>query len=294
MLTQKSNEFFLQNLNKTRTKRSVMPKLIVDGSKINYHEVGAGERIILLHCSSSSHRQWKNLWNALKKKYHVIAIDLLGWGETDAWRKDRDDLLASEASIVSKIIGSAEDKIHLIGHSYGGTIAFYFAMMHADRIKSLTLIEPMLGSMLDPRKNSVEYEELHSVAKYFWENHSRGQAEKGIQKYFDYWNGVGAWLGLDEKLASYVLAGADKNFYEFQVIFDERLGRFNIENFKKPVLLLGGKKSTFPPLKILEMLDKRFPRSEKILIDGASHMSPITHWEHVNTIIKRFISLNLF
>ena len=45
-----------------------MPKLIVDGSKINYHEVGAGERIILLHCSSSSHRQWKNLWNALKKK----------------------------------------------------------------------------------------------------------------------------------------------------------------------------------------------------------------------------------
>ena len=83
-----------------------MPKLIVDGSKIYYHEVGAGEKIILLHCSSSSHRQWKNLWNALKKKYHVIAIDLLGWGETDAWRKDRDDLLASEASIVSKIIGS--------------------------------------------------------------------------------------------------------------------------------------------------------------------------------------------
>ena len=90
-------------------------------------------------------------------------------------------MLASEASIVSKIIGSAEDKIHLIGHSYGGTIAFYFAMMHADRIKSLTLIEPMLGSMLDPRKNSVEYEEVHSVAKYFWENHSRGQAEKAFK-----------------------------------------------------------------------------------------------------------------
>ena len=271
-----------------------MPKLIVDGSKINYHEVGAGEKIILLHCSSSSHRQWKNLWNVLKKKYQVIAIDLLGWGETDAWGKDRDDLLASEASIISKIIGSAEDKIHLIGHSYGGTIAFYFAMMHSDRIKSLTLIEPMLGSMLDPRKNSVEYEELQSVAKYFWESHSRGQSEKGIQKYFDYWNGEGAWLGLDENLASYVLAGADKNFYEFHVIFDERLGRFNIENFKQPVLLLGGKKSTAPPLQILKILDKRFSQSERFLIDGASHMSPITHWEQVNTMIEGFITPNSF
>lgn len=271
-----------------------MPKLIVDGSRINYHEVGAGEKIILLHCSSSSHRQWKNLWNVFKKKYHIIAIDLLGWGETDAWRKDRDDLLVSEASIVSKIIGSAEDKIHLIGHSYGGTIAFYFAMMHSGRIKSLTLIEPMLGSMLDPRKNSVEYEELQSVAKYFWESHSRGQSEKGIQKYFDYWNGEGAWLGLDENLASYVLAGADKNFYEFHVIFDERLGRFNVENFKQPVLLLGGKKSTAPPLQILKILDKRFPQSESFLVDGASHMSPITHWEQVNTMIEGFITPNSF
>lgn len=271
-----------------------MPKLIVDGSRINYHEVGAGEKIILLHCSSSSHRQWKNLWNVFKKEYHIIAIDLLGWGETDAWRKDRDDLLVSEASIVSKIIGSAEDKIHLIGHSYGGTIAFYFAMMHSGRIKSLTLIEPMLGSMLDPRKNSVEYEELQSVAKYFWESHSRGQSEKGIQKYFDYWNGEGAWLGLDENLASYVLAGADKNFYEFHVIFDERLGRFNVENFKQPVLLLGGKKSTAPPLQILKILDKRFPQSESFLVDGASHMSPITHWEQVNSMIEGFITPNSF
>ena len=101
-------------------------------------------------------------------------------------------------------------------------------------------------------------------------------------------------MGLDEKLASYVLAGADKNFYEFQVIFDERLGRFNIGNFKQPVLLLGGKKSTSPPLKILEILDKRFSRSERFLIDGASHMSPITHWEQVNTIIKSFITASLF
>ena len=58
----------------------------------------------------------------------------------------------------------------------------------------------------------------------------------------------------------------------------------------KPTLLVGGAQSNRPPLRVLEILENRLPDVRKHLIEGAAHMSPITHGDQVNQIIKAFVA----
>ena len=266
-----------------------MPAIQVDGVTVNYHDIGSGDPVVLIHCSSSSHRQWRSLWELLQDNHRVIAIDMLDWGGTDAWPADRPSLLQDEAAIVREVIKDIDGEINLVGHSYGGTIAYHLAQKSPDLIKSLTLVEPMLGWILDTKSDQDAYEEIQSVAEYFWKNFTAGKAEEGIEHYFDYWNGQGAWQSLEDGLRKYVLAGAQKNVYEFEVIFEGGKDLASPEEFAKPTLLIAGSQTKHPTLRVIENLESRFPDARIQLIDGAGHMSPITHSDQVNTQIQDFL-----
>src|SRR5206468_11485635 len=58
--------------------------------------------------------------------------------------------LADEAALLGEQLEAAEGPIHLVGHSYGGAVAFKMATSEpwASRIRSLTLIEPVLPTLL--------------------------------------------------------------------------------------------------------------------------------------------------
>ncbi len=266
-----------------------MPTLNCNGVTVNYHDVGSGAPVVLIHCSSSSHRQWRGLWELLQSDHRIIALDMLDWGGTDAWPAGRPLLLEDEVALIHEIIMDIEGEINLVGHSYGGTIAYYFAQKSPDKINRLTLIEPMLGWMLDAKIDQEVYEEIYGVANYFWESYSAGKAVEGIEHYFDYWNGQGAWGSLDDGLAKYVLAGAAKNFHEFDAIFKGGKDLPSPESFSKPTLLIAGAETKRPTLRIVENLEMRFPDVRKKLIKGAGHMSPITHSDQVNAHIQAFL-----
>ncbi len=266
-----------------------MPSKNVGGVTVNYHDVGSGQPIVLIHCSSSSHRQWRALWELLQDTHRVIAIDMLDWGGTDAWSNHEGSLFADEVALIHAITGDIEEPFHLVGHSYGGGVSYHLAMTTPDRVKSLTLIEPMIGWILDPLEDQIFYDEILGVAENFWRKFEAGKAEEGINHYFDYWNGEGAWDTLDQGLADYVLAGAQKNYHEFKVIFNGGTDLPAPEAFLKPTLLMGGEQSKKPTLRILEILETKFPDARRSLVSGAGHMSPITHSDQVNAIIEGFI-----
>jgi pimeloyl-ACP methyl ester carboxylesterase len=267
-----------------------VPTVKCDGVTVNYHDVGKGDPVVLIHCSSSSHRQWRGLWELLQDDYRVIAIDMLDWGGTDAWSDQRRSLLEDEAALIHEILKDIDEKVHVVGHSFGGTVSHHFAMTAPEKIKSLTMIEPMLGWFLDQAAERSIYDEILSVAEIFWDKHAAGKPEEGIEHYFDYWNGNGAWQALDDSLSAYVLAGATKNVHEFQAIFNGGMGLPVPETFSQPTLLIGGAQSRRPPLRVLEILENRFPNARRHLIEGATHMSPITHADTINPIIRDFVS----
>src|SRR5512144_1331021 len=93
--------------------------------------------VIALHCSLGSGRQWSKLVEALGPGYDVIAPDIAGYGDNRGWLELPVTLSEEIAALggIDRAIGA----IHLVGHSYGGAIAFKMATASpfANRVRSL-------------------------------------------------------------------------------------------------------------------------------------------------------------
>ncbi len=105
--------------------------------------------VVALHCSLGSGRQWSKLADELGRNHHFIAPDISGYG-TNTCALELPLTLAEEVRCISGHLNDATGPIHLVGHSYGGAIAFKIATdsPYAHRVRSLTLIEPVLPTLL--------------------------------------------------------------------------------------------------------------------------------------------------
>lgn len=95
------------------------------GINLSYKEEGAGEDIILLHGWGANSNTFNRIINELKDNYHVIAIDLPGFGDTVIYKPLN---VYEVANILYQflVIKGITNPI-IIGHSYGARIAIIYA-----------------------------------------------------------------------------------------------------------------------------------------------------------------------
>lgn len=98
-------------------------QVIVDALLTHYEQAGVGKTVVLLHGWGDSLEGLKGLRTKLSKTYHVIALDLPGFGTSqaspEAWGLD--DYGQFVADFLKKI--DATQVWAVIGHSNGGAIA---------------------------------------------------------------------------------------------------------------------------------------------------------------------------
>lgn len=114
----------------------------VDGLTIRYYEGGPadGETLLMLHGFGANRDNWLRFSRHLTGRYHVIAPDLPGFGESS--KPDASYDVASQAERVhalAKALGV--QKLHLIGNSMGGHIAALYAARHPEQVLSLALLD---------------------------------------------------------------------------------------------------------------------------------------------------------
>lgn len=113
----------------------------IDGGRLYYESQGEGETVVLLHGFATDTRLWQRQIPALAQHYRVIAYDQRGYGRSslpDAPYAPYDDL----AGLLDWLSVAAA---HLIGLSRGGGVALDFAIAYPDRVRSLVLVDTMLG-----------------------------------------------------------------------------------------------------------------------------------------------------
>ncbi len=110
----------------------------------------AGGRVpvVFLHGNVSSARFFEETLAALPSRYRGLAPDMRGFGDTeplpiDATRGLRDFSDDLHALLEHPALGVGEARVHLVGWSAGGGVAMQYAIDHAERVASLTLIAPM-------------------------------------------------------------------------------------------------------------------------------------------------------
>ena len=73
-----------------------MPLLFTENFKIDYKEDGVGHTLILIHGSISNNQQWWLVVNSLKDRFNVLAINLIGYGQTYLWIENSNQTLFNQ------------------------------------------------------------------------------------------------------------------------------------------------------------------------------------------------------
>jgi pimeloyl-ACP methyl ester carboxylesterase len=118
----------------------------LDTGDVSLHYASSGERhggtpIVLLHGFPELWYAWRHQLTTLGATRHVVAPDLRGYGlsskpgNVDAYGLDR---LVEDVRALADHLGAA--RIELVGHDWGGVIAWAFAARHPDRLAKLVIV----------------------------------------------------------------------------------------------------------------------------------------------------------
>src|SRR6516162_7824695 len=97
--------------------------------------------VIALACSGGSGKQWRQLGTALGPACRLATPEHYGSPSTGPWTGGQRFTLADEAARTIALIDRSADRVHLVGHSYGGGVALHVALARPERIASLALYE---------------------------------------------------------------------------------------------------------------------------------------------------------
>lgn len=99
------------------------------------------ETIILVHGFSANKDNWILFTKALNKKYHVIAVDLAGHGDSDQLLTTDYGLIKQAERLDAFLTGLGINSFHIAGNSMGGAISAIYSLNHPEKVRSLTLID---------------------------------------------------------------------------------------------------------------------------------------------------------
>jgi pimeloyl-ACP methyl ester carboxylesterase len=112
----------------------------MDGVRIHYQDEGSGAAILLIHGSSESLRAWDGVAARLHDHYRIVRFDVPDNGLSSADPKRRYTVEDDGTRITALMDFLKIPRFAIGGSSWGGTVAYNYAIDHPDRVTALVLI----------------------------------------------------------------------------------------------------------------------------------------------------------
>jgi len=260
-------------------KISVLNHTLYKNTKISYTDTGKGKAIVLLHGFLENKKMWREYIELFSEKYRVVAIDLLGHGESDCLgyvHKMEDNANAVNAVLENLNI----EKATIVGHSMGGYVGLAFAELFPEKIQKLVLLNSTSKEDSEERKqnrtraikavkqNYVSFVSL-AIANLFSENNRTRLAEE-IEK-------------VKTEALKTPLQGIIASQEGMKIRKDrEELVRKNLF----PILFILGKKD--PVLNYEESLSQIEDTTAELVSFEDGHMSQIENKEELKAVLLNF------
>jgi len=249
---------------------------------------GAPRRALAIHCTLGHSGAWRGMAAALKDDLSILAFDLPSHGKSGVW--DRTGNVHDVATDMAR--GLIIERMDLIGHSFGATVALRIAVESPELVRSLTLIEPVYfaAAMEDDPGMLAEYKRDSAALDAAFASGDEREAARVFNR--DWGDGT-PWDTLPERmrehmtrLVHYVPASAAFLHHDSAGLLNE--GR--MAGASMPAVLIEGDQSPPMSAKVAVSLEKRLPDVTRVVVEGAGHMLPVTHPDAVAVPVRALLA----
>ncbi|RJF88855.1 alpha/beta fold hydrolase [Oleomonas cavernae] len=263
-------------------------QVTVDGIVTNYHDLGQGRPVLMIHGSGpgvSAFANWRLNMGALAEARRVLAPDILGFGYTQTPPGTAFSMDRWLAHLTGFIDVHGLGQVDVVGNSFGAALALALAAREPERVRRLVLMgaagidfrltvgldlvwgyEPSIENMrhliglfsFDPSRATEELARLRYQASI----------RPGVQEAF------GALFPAPRQRWVTALATPPAS----------------IAAIDKPALILHGREDRIIPPSNAERLFQLLPRAELHMFGRCGHWTQIEHAARFNALVADFLS----
>lgn len=261
--------------------------VVAGGINTHYHDVGSGDPVLLLHGSGpgvSAWANWQHTIPALSAHARVLALDVVGYGETERPDDARYSLRSWTDHVWAFLDALGLQKVSIVGNSLGGRIALQMAEDDQERIDRLVLMgSPGVGmTVTDGLKALRAYEP------------SPDNMRALLTDYF----AVDTSIITDELVRIRYEASAAPGAHEAYrlMFFDPRHGgnelgitENQVRAVTAPTLVVHGREDKVVPPEVSWTMSRLLPDADLHVFAHCGHWTQIERADEFNTLVDHFL-----
>lgn len=261
--------------------------IMAGGIETNYHDIGSGDAVLLIHGSGPGVSAWAN-WRltlpALAENNRVIAPDMAGFGFSER-PENADysmDLWVEQAIGLLDALGI--DKASVIGNSFGGGLALALALRYPERVSKLVLMGsvgisfPLTDGLDRVWGYQPSLENMKALLDLFAYDRNLVSDELAELRYR-----ASIQPGFQESFSSMFPAPRQQGIEALSSTAEE------IKTLSNPTLIVHGRDDRVIPLQNAYDLLQLIDQSELHVFGRCGHWTQIEHAESFNRLVNEFL-----
>jgi len=257
------------------------------GIATNYHDRGKGAPVVLLHGSGPGVSAWAN-WRLviphLAENFRVLAPDIVGFGFTDRPDGVRYDMETWLRHALDFLDAMEIEQAHVIGNSFGGSLAVALAVHAPQRVSRLVLmgsvgLEFELTEGLDLTWGyTPSLENMRRLLDLFAYNRELVTDELAQLRYE-----ASLRPGVQESYAAMFPAPRQDGIRK--ICSSEA----DVRNIEHETLIIHGRDDRIIPVSVSEHLSRCIKNSQLHIFGNCGHWTQIEHNRRFNQLVNDFL-----
>lgn len=258
--------------------------------EIEFIETGNGTPVLFVPGSYSTSAAWRGIWEHMPADYRFAATSLCGYGKTAETRNDTDLAMTHEVDVIAEAARRLGGNVHLVGHSFGGTIALASAISGAAHVLSIATFEANPLWLANQCGHGDLFQETRALADDFLEALDNGDPD-AAKLIIDFWGGAGAFDAFPDPVRDFCRATAPSNALDWKTAFDFQPQPADYAAITAPVLLVEGGLANPMMQATTRILSETLPDSRTATVDGAGHFLIASHPKQCAALLTAFLAV---
>lgn len=241
---------------------------------------GAGTAPVVFHHGIGTDRHvWTDWLPSLVTRHKVVRFDTRGYGASQVPPEDHRWTLDASLADLMEIVGLAGDgPVHLVGESFGGTVALLAAIRHPDRVASVTVSNAAFrGARIAEVPGWREAFARHGMPAWSGEMMSKRFHPGALDEAHAAW-----FRAVQDRSPAHVTAGLG------DLLAATDLGA-ELEMLRPPLLILMPDRSPFVTARMGVDLLERVPHASMAMVPSSRHGLPFSHGRECGEQLARHL-----